>query len=125
MGAAMDLEHVALTDQQRTYVKEKALPLLVDMVQQCLQEKPEDPKAWMKNWLSDSSNGPAPAPVKGAGKGAGKKGAPPPPGGHPKASHAVGFKKPLSEEERAKKEKLDEEKIQNNYDAALEVEIED
>jgi len=39
------------------YVATKLTPILNDMVAHCLREMPEDPRAWMENYLSDGAGG--------------------------------------------------------------------
>jgi len=39
------------------YVATKLTPILNDMVAHCLREMPEDPRAWMENYLSDGAAG--------------------------------------------------------------------
>jgi len=41
------------------YVANKLTPILNDMVAHCLREMPEDPRAWMENYLSDGAGGAA------------------------------------------------------------------
>jgi hypothetical protein len=48
-----------VTDEQKTYAKETVHPLLVEMINGCIQATPEDPKVWMRSYLARTSCGSA------------------------------------------------------------------